>query len=96
MGLHYYYSYREYLGVGLSPGMGFHRKVHRTEQKWPLPMPFFGREWVVYLVNCFGIGNGVSFSLISLVSWVGVGDITGCSVPTGQSEGGRSATISLV
>lgn len=76
--------------------MGFHRKFHRTEQKWPLPMPFFGREWVVYLVNCFGIGNGVSFSLISLVSWVGVGDITGCSVPTGQSEGGRSATISLV
>lgn len=36
-----------------------------------------------YLVNWFGIWNGVSF--ISLVSWVGVGDITGCSVPRGQS-----------
>lgn len=22
----------------MSPGMGFHRKVHRTEQKWPLPI----------------------------------------------------------
>lgn len=47
-----------------------------------------------YLVNWFGIWNGVSF--ISLVSWVGVGDITGCSVPRGQSRGSRSATPSLV
>lgn len=47
-------------------------------------------------VNWFGVGNGFSFSLISLISLGGGVGITGCSVPRGQSGGGRSATLSLV
>lgn len=74
--------------------MGFHGEVHRTQQKWPLK-PFFW-EGGAYFVNWFDVGNGVSFSLISLVSWVGGGGITDCSVPRGQTGGGRSATLSLV
>lgn len=31
-------------------------------------------EGGAYFVNWFGVGNGVSFSLISLVSWAGGGD----------------------
>ena len=76
--------------------MGFHGEVHRTWQKWPLPKAFFWGEGGAYFVNWFGVGNGVSFSLISLVSWVGGGGITGCSVPRGQTGGGRNATLSLV
>lgn len=52
-------------------------------------------EGGAYFVNWFGVGNGVSFSLISLFLGWGVG-VTGCSGPMGHSGGGTSATLSLV
>ena len=77
--------------------MGFHGVVRRTQQKWPLPKAFFFFwEGGAYFVNWFWVRNGVSFSLISLVSWGGGGGLTGCSVPRGQTGSGRRATLSLV
>lgn len=34
------------------------------------PQTLFGGEGRAYFINWFGVGNGVSFSLVSLVSWV--------------------------
>lgn len=75
--------------------MGLHGEVHRLSRSGFSLNPFRG-EGRAYFINWFGVGNGVSFSLVSLVSWVAGGGITGCSVPRGQTGGGRNATLSLV
>lgn len=82
----------KYLGVGLSPGRGFMERCLGLSRNGLSPKPFGGVGKGAYFVTWFGM-SGVSFSLISLVSWVGVGDITGCSVPRSQSGDGRSSTL---